>query len=353
MEKQLLKYSLGIDVGKDQLDCCLSVIDTTQQVTIKGKRKFTNTLSGHKELHQWTQKQYKQSGIPLHVCMEATGVYHERCALFLESQGMRISVVLPNRARSYLKSLGLKSKNDKIDAIGLSQMGAEQQLDPWSALAKEFYQLRCLTRQHEDIQESITAHKNQLHAASYGMFKMPEIEKQYRKIIKELTAVLEKIREAILSLISNNDTLKQKVDLLTSIKGVGTLTAATVIGETGGFETFENIRQLVSYAGYDVVENQSGNRQGKTKISKKGNAHIRRILYLPALSAVTCQIKPFYDLHQRVFERSRITMKGYVAVQRKLLCMMYTLYKKHQYFDAEYQPCLLVDCQQTSHSTVA
>jgi hypothetical protein len=109
-----------------------------------------------------------------------------------------------------------------------------------------------------------------------------------------------------------------------------------VIAETNGFALFNNIGQLIKYAGYDVVEHQSGIRKGKTKISKKGNSHIRRILYMPALCAVNCNQKPFVNLFNRVYQRTGIKMKGYVAVQKKLLVYIYTLWKKNKAFDENY-----------------
>ena len=74
------------------------------------------------------------------------------------------------------------------------------------------------------------------------------------------------------------------------------ITIATVLAETNGFEMFSNHRQLTSYSGYDVVENQSGKRMGKTKISKKGNSHIRRILHMAALNVVAYGEPVFVNL---------------------------------------------------------
>ncbi|MBK9213692.1 MAG: transposase [Saprospiraceae bacterium] len=73
--------------------------------------------------------------------------------------------MLPNKAKKYLQALGLKSKNDKIDAKGLAQMGAEQNLKNGNLWANFFYDLRILTRQHEVLQKNITSEKNRLHAA--------------------------------------------------------------------------------------------------------------------------------------------------------------------------------------------
>jgi len=76
---------------------------------------------------------------------------------------------------------------------------------------------------------------------------------------------------------------------------------------------------------------------GKTRISKKGNAHIRRILQMASLNMVRYEISVFKDLYERVDQRTKIKMKGYVAVQRKLLSLIYALWKKDQAFDANYQ----------------
>ena len=121
------------------------------------------------------------------------------------------------------------------------------------------------------------------------------------------------------------------------IKGLGIQAVATIIAETNGFELFKNISQLVSYAGYDVIENQSGKHIGKTKISKKGNGKIRRCLHFPALVVVRCKVKPFVQLYERVYQTSNIKMKGYTAVQKKLLVMIYTLWKKDELFNENYQ----------------
>jgi transposase len=131
--------------------------------------------------------------------------------------------------------------------------------------------------------------------------------------------------------------LLRKVDNVCSIKGVAFLTAITIISETNGFELIENKAQLVSYAGFDVVERQSGSSvRGKTRISKKGNSHIRRALHYPALSAVRYEGQ-LRELYKRVTERNpKVKMIGLVAVQRKLLVLIYTLFKKNEPYDPNY-----------------
>ena len=114
------------------------------------------------------------------------------------------------------------------------------------------------------------------------------------------------------------------------------MTAAVIIAETNGFCLFKNSKQLISYSGYDVVENQSGKRHGRTKISKKGNSRIRRILFMPAFNVVKYKVPPFYQLYERTLTKHNIKMKSYVAVQKKLLTTIYALWKKNEYFIENY-----------------
>lgn len=129
--------------------------------------------------------------------------------------------------------------------------------------------------------------------------------------------------------------LKDKYEKITRIKGLALLSFAVVVAETNGFELFNSRSQLTSYAGYDVVENQSGGKRGKTRMSKKGNTHIRRILHMPAFNVV--KYEPSFNVFfNRVLDNTNMKMKAYVAVQRRLLTLMYTLWKSNAAFDPNY-----------------
>ena len=127
----LLKYSVGLDVSSKKIDACISIINEVQKVTVKSTKVISNTLKGFKDLDSWIKKHQKDKDIPLFICLEATGVYHELCALYLYEKKFTVSVILHNKANKYLQAIGLKSKNDTIDAKGLAQMGAEQNLKEW------------------------------------------------------------------------------------------------------------------------------------------------------------------------------------------------------------------------------
>ena len=149
------------------------------------------------------------------------------------------------------------------------------------------------------------------------------------------------LETAIKELIETDPVLKPKVEALIKIKGLALLSVAVLVAETNGFEGFTNqpVRRcghLVSYAGYDVVENQSGNHSGKTRISKKGNSRLRRILHMPAFNAVRFNEPTCKALYDRVYERSGIKMKAYVAVQKRLLLMAYALWRHGIDYDPKY-----------------
>ena len=114
------------------------------------------------------------------------------------------------------------------------------------------------------------------------------------------------------------------------------LTIAVVLAETNGFALFKNYTQLLSYAGLDVVERESGTSSGKIEISKKGNGHLRRATFMPAFSAVRHKEKLLLDLFNRTYARHGIKMKSYVAVQKKLLVLIYHIWKKNEKFDPNY-----------------
>jgi transposase len=150
-----LRYCVGLDISKDTLHVCLSVIDSTGQVTVKATTKVVNKPASFSALLFWVTR-HRKLDLPLIYLMESTGVYHEAVAWYLHQQDQSVSILLPNKAKYYLKSLGYKSKNDKIDAQGLSRMGLEQQLPVWKPLSKNLYALRLLTRQHRSGAPSTT-----------------------------------------------------------------------------------------------------------------------------------------------------------------------------------------------------
>lgn len=333
----VLKYSVGIDISMEKFDAGFGQLSSSFDPMLSKTRKFKNQIHGFKQLEQWIKKKQKQTDSPLIIVMEATGVYHERLAYFLHQKGYQVCVLLPSLSSYYLKSQGQRSKNDSIDAKGLTLMGLEKKLNCWQPPSVSMRQLRTLVRHRQRMQELITRTNNQLHALKNMAFPSPEVKKSLKKLIKNFKKEVASLEEKIHQQIAQDSDLKMKMErIIDSIKGFGWITMVTLIVETNQFEMFTSQQQLIKYAGYDVIEFQSGRMKGKERISKRGNHRIRRIMHMAALNVVTYETGSFPQFYQKIYERSNIKMKAYVAVQRKLLCLIYALWKKDTVFDPEY-----------------
>ena len=135
------------------------------------------------------------------------------------------------------------------------------------------------------------------------MYTNQTVIEQLENTVKLFDLQLKELEKKIKLHLESDAKIKQKVANVIKIKGLGILTVATILAETNGFDLFKNYKQLVSYAGFDVVESQSGSRIGKTKISKKGNSRIRRALHMPRLVVITYKEKPFLDLFERTYAK--------------------------------------------------
>lgn len=332
MKTDLIKQNVGIDVSKDDFKVCLSVMDYGIKIAKRGSHSFENNLSGFEDLMQWLDKKQVKE-LSLSFTMEATGVYYENLAYFLYRKGFNVHVVLPNQAKKYILSLGIKLKTDKTDAQYLSHMGLERNLRVWQPLSPNMQQLRNLTRERERIVRERTSVSNQLHACRHQGDPNQRSIDRTKEHISFLDRQIKEIEKEIDCLVKQDKVLEAKLSYMQSIPGVGLITAAVIAAETNGFATITNVKQLTSLAGLDIIIAESGKWKGHSKISKKGNSHIRKALYMPTLTKVK-KDKPTQDYYQRLKQKKGKGMIAAVAVQRKLLGLMYTLWKKEQMFSA-------------------
>jgi transposase len=161
-------------------------------------------------------------------------------------------------------------------------------------------------------------------------------KKRHTVRMRLLNAQIEEIEAEMQVITNGNEELANKMNYLESIPGVSFIAAVTVVAETLGFSTITSAKQLTSYTGYDVVFRQSGTFKGQTRISKKGNKHIRAVLHMPSMTAIRVNptLKPFYD---RLKPNKVKPLIALVAVQRKLLILMYSLWKNEVYYDPTFE----------------
>ncbi|MBE9541089.1 MAG: IS110 family transposase [Proteobacteria bacterium] len=331
---EIIKQVIGIDISKDSFVCREGTIKTDQQTKISSYREFNNTKASIRKFYKYAQDQ-KIKGVTQYFLMEATGVYYEALAYFLKSKGAHVIVVLPNKAKFFARTLSIKSKTDPIDAGILTQMGLEKVLNEWEPPSKLMKALKQLTREHLSLQERKTDAKNRIHAKTHSFQPGKDTIRRIKLEIKFYQRLIEEIEINIRTLLKSDIQMWSKIQNIQGVKGLGLMTIAKVLAETDAFALIQNGKQLTSYAGYDVVLKESGKYRGKTKISKKGNRHLRMSVYMPAISAIRSnpKMKTYYN---RMLEKGKPKKVGIVAVARKLLLLIYYLWINETEYDPAY-----------------
>ena len=190
-----------------------------------------------------------------------------------------------------------------------------------------------MTRFHADLCQVRASVANRMEALDHMEGTAKSVHKNCEKLLQEIDTLMEKNGKAIMKKVAEDKELEAKVKRIATVKGLREPTIVCVIAETEGFHYIENRKQLVGYAGLDVKAEQSGNEDPKHRISKKGNANIRTALYMPALVAVRYnrQIKAAYG---RICQKHpNEKMIGVTAAMRRLLLLIYTLWKNGEEYD--------------------
>lgn len=337
--KKVTKQVVATDIGMENFYACYKIQYDDKSTVIKGTKSFGNSLSGINEFYSWCKKRNKTPEVEPIFVMEATGVYYEDLAYFLHHKKEKVSVQLAQKVKYFAKSCNLKTKTDKVDAKMIAEFGIEKNLtgtDIWTPPSKDFKIIRDLAREHTSLKKAQTASKLQLHALNSAHAIYDNVIELKEQQVDFYEKQLETVVKEIKALVKSDENLYSKIKKIETVKGLGFITIIKVLTETNGFLLFKSIRQLVSYAGLDVIEKESGKYKGKTKISKKGNARIRSALYMPAMTAARSNntLKVFYN---RINEGRTIKKQGLVAVMRKLLILIYTLWKKNEEYIENYQ----------------
>ena len=333
--KQIVKQVTGIDVAKDELVVCLGRMRDDWSPELYAAKTFPNTAKGFSALVDWVGK-LTENTLPVRYVMEATGVYHESLAYWLDEKKLEVTIVLPNKISNYHRTLQTKTITDKTSSETIARFGLERKLERWHRPKQLYKQVNQLTRERSQLVDERTVLKNQLHAEQSEAEPNPKSIERIKGRIALLIVQEKEIMQELRALIKTDAEMQQLIVLICTLPGIGLLTAATVLGETNGFDLIRNKRQLTSYGGLDVTQKQSGTSvKGKPRISKKGNRHLRRAMHLPALAAIRHDER-FKAVFARLVARHGIKMKAAVAIQRKLLEMIYIIYKTGKPYDKAY-----------------
>jgi transposase len=307
---------VGIDVAKAKLDVCLL---PTGQILCA-----SNDDDGIAQIIALL----KQQPVAL-VLLEATGRYERRIASELLDAGFNVAVVNPRQARDFARALGKLAKTDKIDAATLAEFA-------------KLGHARLCEKQPENralLDDLVTRRRQvtQMMAMEKTRQQIPQ-DKQTRAMIAKVIRLLEQQREdldrRIAQLIESDDDWKNKRDLLSSVPGIGTVTASQLVADLPELGKL-NRQQIAALVGVAPINRDSGSMRGQRRIFG-GRASVRCALYM----ATFCAMR-FNPVIKRFAERLRAAGKPFkvvlVAAMRKLLTILNIMLKENQSWQPKLQ----------------
>lgn len=314
--------TLGIDISKDSFHLELSINEKLRH------RKFANRKEGFGELRAWLAK---HKATQVHACLEATGPYSEALALYLHQQGHTVSVVNPVQIKAFGQSELRRNKDDRPDAGLIRRFCEKQRPAPWTPPPVHLRELQALTRHLENLIETRQQQINRLEATN-----TKNVAKSLRKLVAHLDAEIKRTEQQIDDQVDRHPDLKQQSELLESIPGVGKRTAAKLLAEITDISQYKSARQVAAYAGLTPRNNRSGTIRGKTRLSKTGNARVRKALFFPAIVAKRHNpiVRAFCE---RLSSHGKNKMQVIGAAMRKLIHIVFGVLKSGKYFDPSHE----------------
>jgi transposase len=314
--------TLGIDVSKASFHVELFVNNKLRH------RRFANRKERFVELGTWLVK-YKATTV--HACLEATGPYSEALALYLHEQGHTVSVINPAQIKAFGQSELLRNKDDRPDAGLIRRFCEKQRPATWTPAPAHFRELQALTRHLENLLETRQQQLNRLEATT-----TQNVIKSLRKLVTHLDAEIKRTEQQINDHIDRHPDLKQQCQLLESIPGIGKRTATRLLAEIEDISHYKSARQVAAYAGLTPRNNRSGTMRGQTRLSKTGNARVRKALFLPAM--VAKQHNPVVrSFCQRLAGHGKNKMQLVGAAMRKLIHIAFGVLKSGKVFDPKHE----------------
>lgn len=314
-------HYLGIDIAKDSFQATL--LDDRQSAS----GSFANDKTGFKKLTAWLKKRKAQT---VWACLEATGRYGEGLAEYLHQAGHQVSVVNPLVIKSFAQSQMARNKTDGVDADLIARYCQTQQPALWSPPPAEVRELQEIMKQYDALQASLQQVKNRQQSGLKSMVVLDQLQAQRQFLEQQVKDLLKRLRNHL----DQHPDLKHRQDLLESIPGIGEITAAKIQAED--IDRFEDASAFAAYAGVTPMNRTSGSSvRKKAKMSKIGDADLRRGLYLPAVSALRWNpvIRQLYD---RLRQRGKCKMVALGAAMHKLLRLAFGVLKSNLPFDPSY-----------------
>ncbi len=332
------KHYVGIDVSKNTLD--IAVIANAQDLPLH--IQINNNNNGFKDLTSWLKKIHNFNFATSLFCMEHTGIYNNPIIDFLTKLSCTIWV---ENALHIKQSIGLqRGKNDKVDAHRIAVYAAKNSSDlksfkPRREVIEQLKVLSTLRDQLIGMRKEVLTRMNE-----YQKFGNKKAGESMIKLTKQTLNGIEKdldtLEVDIKEIIDKDPGLKQLYGLITSVVGVGHVTALQLIVHTNEMTLVNNPRSLACHCGVAPFERSSGLFKGKARVSNMANKRLKTALHMAALSAIKLDkdVKIFY---QRKVSEGKNKMNVINAVRNKLIHRIFAIVKRESPYQKDYQPVLI------------
>lgn len=331
-------YILGIDISKKKFNLALTIdAQNFYEAEVENNEKGIRTLFVN------LKKRFSFNFTQLIVCMEHTGIYCQPLLDFLVKKSVKVCVESAIRIK---QSQGmLRGKNDQVDAKRIASYAFKNlnELVFWKPQRAILQRLKALLATRERL--SKVRVQLQVPLKECAGF----VEKTVRdamlihcsKPLRSLEQSIQKIEEAIMQLISEDEVISNQVKLATSVPGIGNITALHVILTTGEFNLIREPKKFACYSGVAPFEHSSGTSvRGRTRVSKMANMNMKKLLHLGAMSAIQCseELKTFYN---RKVDQGKNKMSVLNAVRNKLISRIFACIKNNRMYQNNYQHVLV------------
>lgn len=304
----------GIDVSKDNLDVCLLPSGASQ--------RLSNDENGCAELAK-----ILADANPSRVIFESTGGLEMLAVGLLSAASLPVVVVNPRQIRDFAKACGLLAKTDMLDAkvIALFGQRIEPEIRPLKDEATQ--ELSALISRRRQLVDMQTAEKNRLSAAPKAV--RPGITQHIEWLEKQITS----LNNDISGFIQSSPVWEAKEQILTSVKGIGPVTASTLLAALPELGSVSR-HKISALAGVCPYNRDSGKHKGKRAIWG-GRAAVRSVLYMATMAAARFNpvIKAFYERLRRAGKLHKVAI---TASMRKLLVILNAMLRDNRSWDSNF-----------------
>ena len=308
---------LGIDVAKDTL--AAAYCDPASR-TIQWEIEVPNSAAGIARL-------LARTPATAALVVEPTGRYRLLLAQTAVAAGRTVLLAQPRRAKAFQSALHPRAKTDRLDRRGLAPYGSSADLPPYPLKREVMDQLDQLCAARRGLPQALLQLRQQQQ-------RLPFAAAARAPAIASLTAERRRLDRQLAQHTAAAAGLLPVIAALDAIPGVGPVTAAALASALRS-HSFATPDAFVAYAGLDVRVRESGRHRGRSKVSKQGDAELRRLVYLCAQANLRSKDSPFKAQYQRERAKGLTTTAALVAVARKLAKVAWSLVRQGTAFDPE------------------